>query len=113
METKGSIFRKRTPKELPQTNVSQEKCQPQGQVLEGKGDESLTDISPNVSTLQWDCYLKDLHQKLPSIVEGFRGGRLKQFAPNWKNFTSDKWILEGIKGCNIEFTDTRYQMWIL
>ena len=51
-----------------------------------------------------------MRQKLPSIVEDYEGGRLKQFAPNWKNFTSDKWILESIKGCSIEFTDTPCQI---
>ena len=55
-------------------------------------------------------FLEDLHQELPSIAEDFRGGRLKQFAPNWKEFTSDKWILESIKGCIIEFTETPCQI---
>ena len=50
-----------------------------------------------------------MHQKLASIAEDFRGGRLKQFAPNWK-VTSDKWILESIKGCIIEFTETPCQI---
>ena len=55
-------------------------------------------------------FLEYLHQKLPSTDEGFRGGRLKQFALNWKEFTSDKGILESIKGCIIEFTETPCQI---
>ena len=51
-----------------------------------------------------------MHQKFPSVDEEFRGGILKQFTPNWKEFTSDKWILETIKGCIIEFTDTPCQI---
>ena len=52
----------------------------------------------------------DVHQNLPYIAEDFRRDRLKLFALNWKEFTSDKWILKSIKGSIIEFTETPCQI---
>ena len=38
------------------------------------------------------------------------GGRLKEFRKDWENLTSDKFVLECIEGCKIEFTSRPYQV---
>lgn len=39
------------------------------------------------------------------LPENFRAGRLKQFLDEWKDITSDKTILDTVKGCHIEITN--------
>jgi hypothetical protein len=39
------------------------------------------------------------------LPENFRAGRLKQYVDEWKCITSDKTILDTVKGCHIEITD--------
>ena len=77
------------------------------ETTEMEGQETIIDVHTNVSTCSqnWETFLKDLNNCLPSIVNDFRGGRLKHFAQYWKGFTTDKWILESIEGCSIEFTE--------
>ena len=38
------------------------------------------------------------------------GGRLAQFADNWKLITSDKWVLDAIKHHHIEFDELPSQI---
>ena len=37
--------------------------------------------------------------------ENFTAGRLKQFLKEWKDITSDEFILDSVEGCHFEMTD--------
>lgn len=39
----------------------------------------------------------------------FQAGRLQYFIPNWEKFTSDKWLLDTVSGCSIEFNELPQQ----
>ena len=46
---------------------------------------------------------------LSKIVDCFQGGRLKYFLEEWRNITSDNYILETVSGIGLDTTETEFE----
>ena len=64
-------------------------------VRTGQREKTILDVSTGLSVL--------------NTPKSFQGGQLKWFIPEWEKITTDKWILETLKGYNLERESTPWQ----
>ena len=55
---------------------------------------------------------KNITIHIQNTIENFRGGKTAENIKVWKSITTDKWILNTIRGCTLELTDIPKQTFI-